>query len=181
MPKGKQKMKYQDRTQPDPFHMNKATYIREMVAWLESKRDMWDLYAITVTFKPVDQYCDEMRWKNEFSRVLYRIARKLTTNEDLQKTIIPDIGQVHYERYEASKLKRHRAEPPHHIHALIPIPKAVSHRFWDESARQVKPAITRDVESMKTVINMDVQPIVKLGEDGARGWLGYCYKGCKAL
>jgi hypothetical protein len=174
-------MKYQDRTQPDPFHMNKATYIREMVAWLESKRDMWDLYAITVTFKPVDQYCDEMRWKNEFSRVLYRIARKLTTNEDLQKTIIPDIGQVHYERYEASKLKRHRAEPPHHIHALIPIPKAVSHRFWDESARQVKPAITRDVESMKTVINMDVQPIVKLGEDGARGWLGYCYKGCKAL
>jgi len=161
--------------------MNKATYIREMVAWLESKRDMWDLYAITVTFKPVDQYCDEMRWKNEFSRVLYRIARKLTTNEDLQKTIIPDIGQVHYERYEASKLKRHRAEPPHHIHALIPIPKAVSHRFWDESARQVKPAITRDVESMKTVINMDVQPIVKLGEDGARGWLGYCYKGCKAL
>ena len=174
-------MKYLDRTQPDPFHMNKALYIHEMATWLESKRDEWDLYAVTVTFKPVDQYCDETRCKNEFSRVLYRIARKLTSNKDLQKTIIPDIGQVHYERYESSKLKRHRAEPPHHIHALIPIPKAVSHRFWDETTHQVKPAITRDVESMKTVINIDVQAIVELGDRGARGWIGYCYKGGKDL
>jgi hypothetical protein len=161
--------------------MNKATYIHEMATWLEGRRDEWNLYAVTVTFKPVDQYCDETRWKNEFSRVLYRIARKLTPNKDLQKTIIPDIGQVHYERYEASKLKRHRAEPPHHIHALIPIPKSVSHRFWDENAREVKPAITRDVKSMKTVINMDVHPIVEVGDRGVRGWIGYCYKGGKEI
>ncbi len=167
--------------EPDPFKINKCAYIEAAAAWLETKRDEWDLYAVTVTFKPVDQYCDETRWRKEYERVLFRIARRLTPNKALWATIIPQVDMIWYERDIGSKLKRHRFQIPNHIHSVLPIPKAYAQKFWDKNSSQINPSIARDVASMKTVINMDVQPIYEIDNGGVLGWITYGYKGGKEI
>lgn len=165
----------------NPFTRNKSQYIQATAAWLEQSRDIWDLFAVTVTFQRVDQYSHRGRWEYEWERILYRIARKLTSNPKKQKTIIPRIEQFHYEREEASKFKKHFGEIPPHIHGIIPIPKEVSNKFWSWETNQANPAIIRDIMSMKTVLDVQIKPLLEPVSGGALGWLGYMYKGGKEL
>lgn len=115
---------------------NKKAHAKAIAEWLEEKTDTWNLYAITAVFQDLDIRipkipCTPARWESEYyKRVLGKFRKRLITSRDQQDNAIPFDYLFYYEKEHAGLGKVSGSKSPHHVHALIPIPKELDHRLW---------------------------------------------------
>ncbi len=143
--------------------------------WFESKSDEWDLFTLTVVFKAGGKIARPERWESEYkNRVLVKIRRALERNKKNHETAIPYEHFFYYEFDESSIFRSSGLRKPHHIHALIPIRKLCVYRFWSIDNNDLQSRIKKDIQSIKSLGSILVEPI---NDSGVRNWIGYCLKG----
>ena len=143
--------------------------------WFESKSSEWDLFSLTVVFKAGGKVPRPDRWESEYkNRVLLKVRRALERNEKNYEFAVPYDEFFCYEFDEASIFRVSGLRKPHHVHALIPIRKASTYRFWSIDIGALQNRIHKDLYSIDSVGSILVEPI----RDGkTRDWVSYCLKG----
>jgi len=153
----------------------KTDLINAWADWLESKKSDWDLFAITVVYKAGGKIPRPDRWESEYrNNVLKKIKKVIEPNIKNQSFAIPYEDFCYYEFDEASIFRVTGLRKPHHIHALIPIRKASTYRFWSIDDDDLKKRIRKDLESINSVGSILVEPI---RNQGLSSWVSYCLKG----
>lgn len=150
----------------------------EMTAKLANFYDSFksdhQLFAITVVFKPIDANNDQARWESEYrTAVLNKFRRAIVKNKKYQSTALPYPDIYYFEWNEASIHRISGSRKPPHIHALLPIRNHQVKRVWDEVTMTPKPRLLKDVQSIATVQNMLMEPII---EGHTIDWVRYITK-----
>jgi len=162
----------------EQFKKYKTEYVNELSRWLDSRED-WILLAITVTFKPIDANNTEDRWIQEYkTRVLYRIARRLEHNKRLRDKAIPYPEIVYFDQNYHSMFKGLKSSNPPHVHGVVPIPKKVAYRVWNQEKVCLNKKLENDIYSMRTVGSLHVDLI---NRGVTKQWINYILKGDKEL
>lgn len=133
-------------------------------AWSEffdSLRSEYELFAVTVVFRPVDLNNSQARWESEYREgVLRRIQRAIDGSKSVQygaSFVYPDF--FYFERDEASVFRVTGSRKPFHIHALLPIRKSQVYRIWSTDNYDLKERLKTDIFSLGTVQSILVEPI----------------------
>lgn len=162
----------------EPFkriYPTKGELLSAWSEWFESKAEEWDLFTLTVVFKAGGKIPRPDRWEATYkNQVLLKIRRVLERNEKNYEFAIPYDDFCYYEFDEESLFRKTGLRKPHHIHALIPIRKASTYRFWSVDDQGLQNRLIKDLYSIKTVGSILVEPVRK---DGIQDWIGYCVKG----
>lgn len=165
--------------------------------WLESKTDSWNLYAATVVFQDTDIRipkipCTPARWESEYTkRVLGKFRKRLATSAQQQSKVIPYEYLYYYEKDLAGIGKVAGSRSPHHIHALITIPKELDHRLWTNEVNNGElpkvwsrkqpntfhSRLSRDLDSIDTLQDLLFEEV---RSNKTVDWLNYIAK-CKQL
>ena len=98
-------------------------------------------------------------WSAEYERVLNKIRRRLERNEANYDVAIPFDKFAYYEKDESSIKRITGSRKPHHFHALIPIRKANTYRFWSIDLNDLNLRLRKDIESIDTVQSIVVELI----------------------
>lgn len=152
---------------------NKAVFINEWSQWFESKRDIWDLFTATVVFKSGGISANPDLWCDEYhSRVLNKVRKAIAHGSKNFINAIPFDSFFFYEKDESSIFRITGSRKPHHVHALIPIPKCRSFRFWSVENNDLQPRVRKDIESIDTVQSIHVDPVKE-----SSTWIRYITKG----
>jgi len=152
---------------------SKKDLIAQYSEWLESRKDVWDLFAATAVFKAGGHKSNSARWSDEYKhKVLWKIKKRLAHS---YTNLIPFEDFFYYE-FEQSSLFKSAAEgrKPHHIHGVIPIPKNLTHKIWDSKTGCLTLRIQKDFKSIKTLSSILLEPI-RTGK--LSDWLSYSSKG----
>jgi hypothetical protein len=143
--------------------------------WFELKREDWDLFTATIVFKAGGKIARPEKWESEYrTRVLNKIRRLIEGNEKNREYAVPFEEFIHYEFDEASIFRDSGSRKPHHIHALIPIPKSRTYRIWSIDSNDIQDRLKKDLLSIDTVQSILIEPIPV---DRSRDWVSYCLKG----
>ena len=143
--------------------------------WFESKTDEWDLFTMTVVFKSGGKISRSEKWEAEYKKyLLNKIRRALEPNQKNQEYAIPYEEFCYYEFNESSIHRVTSSRKPHHIHALIPIRKSQTHRFWSVDNSDLQERVKKDIYSIKTIQSILVE---KVKTDRTIDWVKYVLKG----
>lgn len=143
--------------------------------WFESKSDEWDLFALTVVFKSGGLKPRPNRWESEYkTRILQKIRRALEPKKQNQTNAVPYEDFFYYEKDDSSLFRVSRSHKPHHIHALLPIRKSQSHRFWSIDKNDLQVRIEKDLYSIETVQSFLIE---RVKADHSLDWIKYLAKG----
>jgi len=143
--------------------------------WFESKSDEWDLFTFTVVFKSGGLKPRPERWESEYrTRVLQKIRRALEPNQNNQTHAIPYEDFFNYEKDDSSYFRASKSHKPHHIHALLPIRRSQTYRFWSTDDSDLKKRVKKDIYSIETIQSILVEPVKT---DHTIDWLKYLSKG----
>jgi len=143
--------------------------------WFESKSDEWNLFTLTVVYKAGGKVSRPDRWESEYkNRVLLKIKRSLERNKKNFDFAIPFEDFCYYEFEESSIFRVTGARKPHHIHALIPIRKSATYRFWSVDDDDLQKRLKKDINSINSIGSILVKPI---DVNHMRSWISYCLKG----
>lgn len=143
--------------------------------WFESKTDEWDLFTLTVVFKSGGQVARPARWESEYrTRVLQKIRRVLEPNQNNQTNAIPYEEFFYYEKDDSSFFRVSKSHKPHHVHALIPIRKSQTYRFWSIDSSDLQDRVRKDLHSIETVQSLLIEPVKT---NHTIDWVKYLSKG----
>jgi len=156
-------------------YLTKNGLLTAWADWFESKSNEWDLFTLTVVFKAGGKVPRPDRWESEYkNRVLIKVRRSLERNEKNYEFAIPYDDFCYYEFDEVSIFRVSGSRKPHHVHALIPIRKPSTYRFWSVDNDAIQERLKKDIYSIESIGSILVEPIrmKKL-----RDWISYCTKG----
>lgn len=109
-----------------------------------------DLFAITAVFNSGWYQPSPERWLDEYRhKVLWKIKKRLT-HSGLNCIPFEDFAAYEFEESSIFRSARDKRKP-HHIHGLIPIPKALSHKVWNQERNEVDPRLFKDFNSIHTI------------------------------
>lgn len=137
----------------------KNELIKAWSDWFEFKRNDWELFTLTVVFKTSKDAPRGYDWSAEYERVLNKIRRRLERNEANYDVAIPFDKFAYYEKDESSIKRITGSRKPHHFHALIPIRKVNTYRFWSIDLNDLNLRLRKDIESIDTVQSILVESI----------------------
>lgn len=164
-------------TPDDDLQFRRPTKHEKTAKWAEfmdSFKSDHQLFTITVVFKPIDANNNQARWESEYqTAVLNKFRRALVSNKKHQPKALPFDYLFYFEWNEASVHRISGSRKPPHIHALLPIPNRQVKRIWDEATMTPKPRLLKDVQSIATVQNMLLEPII---EGHTIDWVRYITK-----
>ncbi len=161
----------------EPYFLNQYSrkeIINAWADWLKNKSENWEYFTITVVFKSGGKIRRPDRWESEYKNyVLKKIRRALEGNTKNLEEAIPFEDMAYYEFEETSIHRITSNRKPHHVHGLIPIRKYQLHKFWSVDNNAVKERIKKDIESIKTVQSVLIEPINK---NKLLDWISYITK-----
>lgn len=143
--------------------------------WFESKSNEWELFTLTIVFKSGGKVARPEKWEAEYkTRVLQKIRRVIEPNQKNQELAIPFEEFFYYEKDDSSFFRISRSHKPHHIHALIPIRKSQTQRFWSVDENDLQERIKKDIYSLVTVQSILVE---RVNINHTIDWIKYTLKG----
>jgi len=152
---------------------------KQELNWILSS-DEWIPFAATVTFKGLVPYeaNDGMKKATEYEykkRVLNKVRRRLCRSSSKWNQVLPIDYFFHYEHEQGSFFKPvPRANSPHHVHALFPVPRELLGRIYDLELTKLHPRLEKDLHSIASVSSFLIEP---LRIDEAESWARYMLKG----
>lgn len=176
---------------------SKKLHAEAIAEWLEDKSVKWNLYALTAVFQDTDIRipripCTPARWESEYhKRVLGKFRKRLITSKLQQEKAIPVDFLFYYEKEHAGLGKITGSQSPHHVHALVPIPKELDHRIWVDEVNlgvlpkvwsrkepsTLHPRLRKDLNSVDTLQDMLFEEV---HNKKTLDWLNYIAK-CKQI
>lgn len=160
--------------QSEPTRSSKQTLLDAEGKWIESLRDEWTPFSVTTVFKSSGVVPRKEHWLDEYKhKVVWKVNKRLSRRAS-ELIPIHEIG-CYYEFGESSLMKSFADKrQPHHVHAMLLIPKNLTNRVWDEEGQELNSRLEQDFKSIRTVSSVLMEP-VRTGE--STNWLVYSAKG----
>lgn len=140
----------------------------------------WTIFTATVTFKnlkPIELgFGYRLATHKEYDyRVMTKIKRRLSRSRSRWNEVCPypDLRQYEYDKGSVFK-PIPKANSPHHIHGLFPVPIGISDRIYDFKNGKLDQRLRKDIASIDTVSSFLIEP---LRIEEAHAWLSYMTKG----
>lgn len=153
---------------------NKDIQTQSWADFFDTLRPDFQLFAVTVVFKPVDRINTKARWETEYAAgVLGKFRRALEPNPANQDIALPFPEFYFFERFESSGLRTAGRRNPFHIHSLLPIRKSQLRRIWSYDNNNLTDRLLKDIKSLGTIQSILVEPIQ---EGQTLTWIRYITK-----
>lgn len=140
----------------------------------------WVVFTTTVTFKHLRSietgHGYRLATKKEYDyQVMTKIKRRLSRSNSRWNEVCPYPELRQYEYDKGSVFKPiPKANSPHHIHGLFPVPKELKDRIYDFEHGVLDRRLRKDIASIDTVSTFLIEP---LRIEEAHAWLTYMTKG----
>lgn len=164
---------------PDNAEFRNENYLlKNEFDWITTNQD-WTVFAATVTFKNLKplELQSGMRLATEYAykkSVLNKIKKRLSRASSKWNHVIPIDDFIRYEYGQGSFFKPlPKANAPHHIHGLLPVPKELAPRIYDFDKGQLDQRLRKDISSIDTVSTFLFEPL-RMNE--AQSWFRYMFK-----
>lgn len=161
-------------TEQNDIKTTKSKLLNAEATWLESIRNEWTPFAITTVFKSSGIRPRSGHWLDEYKhKVVWKVNKCLDKHAN---ELIPIHDIACYYEFGESSLMKTLADKrrPHHVHAILLIPKNRVSRVWNTEASALNPRLVKDFKSIRTVSSVLMEP-VREGE--CIDWMTYSAKG----